>query len=236
MTVGDLTPPERHFSVFLKDITSNIDWTDIDDVIDAFERRIKTWYFDPAQVLIEDMPGNEFIITNIGCILIDTLSQFRAGDENHDAKVFKAFTEKHFDNFDEKLPKVIPSDLVVASSHDVDTVSEAFYSGFRCGLAHSGTILAFGGHSLETDGKLHEVWFDPDNPLAHCYDNSTDEKYPFVIINPIQLINEIQSALDNYIKQLKGARDTSDIRKNFARKLEYDFGEYGTRLRQSLSE
>lgn len=236
MPVGDLTPPERHYSLFLKDITSNIDWTNIEEVIDAFERRIQTWYLDPAEILIDKMPGKEFIITNIGCILVDTLSQFREGAEAHDPKVFKGFTEEHFPDFDESLPKTIPSHLVVASIHEVDTVSEAFYSGFRCGLAHSGTILAFGGHSAETNGQLYEVHFEPDEPMGYCYDEETEERYPFVVMNPIRLIEEIEEAFREYLSRLRNAGDDSDLRRHFARKIEYDFGEYGTQLRNSLEQ
>lgn len=234
MPTGDLTPPDRHFSVFLKDITSNIDWWNFDEVLEAFRRRIKSWYLDPADILIEEMPGKEFIITNIGCILVDTISQFRTGSEAHDPTVFKKFTEEHFEDFGTDLPRTIPSDLVVASTHEVDTVSEAFYSGFRCGLAHSGTILAFGGHSLDTDGKLHEVWFDRNDPMRYCYDREHDEKYPFVVINPVQLIEELKVAIDEYILELQEAGDSSILRENFARKLQFDFGEYGTRLLESL--
>jgi hypothetical protein len=236
LPVGDLTPPERHYSLFWKDLTSNIDWTNIEEVIDAFERRIRSWYLDPADILIEQMPGKEFIITNIGCILADTISQFREGAEAHNAQVFKGFTEEHFPDFDEPLSKTIPSHLVVASIHEVDTVSEAFYSGFRCGLAHSGTILAFGGHSVDTDGQLYEVHFEPDEPMRHCYDEETDEKYPFVVINPIRLIEEIEEAFMEYLFRLRNADDDSELRHNFARKIQYDFGEYGTRLRESLEQ
>lgn len=236
MPVGDLTPPDRHFSVFLKDITSNIDWTNFSEVLEAFERRVRTWYLDPAEILIEEMPGKEFIITNIGCILVDTLSQFREGNEDHDAKVFKSFAEDHFPEFDAPLPKTIPSHLVVGSIHEVDSVSEAFYSGFRCGLAHSGTILAFGGHSGDTNGKLYEIWFDKDDPMAHCYDEKTEEKYPFVVINPERLIEEIKKALYQYLEALEDAGDASKLRQNFARKIKYDFGRPGEKLLESLSE
>ncbi len=232
MAVGDLTPPDRHFSLFLKDITSNIDWTNPSKVIDAFERRVTTWYIEPAEILIDEMPGKEFIITNIGCIIVDMLSQFRAGDEDHDPKVFKGFTEKHFPNFDQPLPQVIPSDLVVGSIHEVDTVSEAFYSGFRCGLAHSGTVLAYGGHSTDTEG-LYEIWFDPEIPSRHCYDRQTDKKYPFVLINPVELIELIKEAFDSYLEKLRDPTKT-ELRRNFALKIEYDFGEYGRQLRESL--
>jgi hypothetical protein len=232
VAVGDLTPPDRHFSLFLKDITSNIDWTNPPEVIDAFERRVTTWYLEPAEILIDEMPGKEFIITNIGCILVDTLSQFRAGDEDHDPKVFKGWTETHFPDFGRALPKVIPSHLVVGSIHEVDTVSEAFYSGFRCGLAHSGTVLAFGGHSTDTE-DLYEIWFDPENPSQHCYDRETDEKYPFVLLNPVELIERIKDAFELYLTELRDP-DQKQLRQNFARKIEYDFGEYGTELRQSL--
>lgn len=234
MPVGDLTPPERHFSLFLKDIVSNIDWSNIDEVIDAFERRIQSWYLDPAEILIDEMPGNGSIITNIGCILVDTLSQFRHGKDSHDAPVYKAFTEEHFPDFDHPMPKVIPSHLVVGSNYDVDTVSEAFYSGFRCGLAHSGTILAFGGHSMGTDGELYKISFDREDSMAHCYDQETGEKYPFLIINPERLIAETESALNHYLEALRSAGDEDPIRRNFAKKIEYDFGEYGSRLLNSL--
>jgi hypothetical protein len=180
------------------------------------------------------MPGNEFIITNIGCILVDTISQFREGAEAHDPKVFKSFTEDHFPNFDKELPKTIPDDLVVASIHEVDTVSEAFYSGFRCGLAHSGTVLAFGGHAVETDGNLYEIRFDPNHAPSYCYNKETGEKYPFIVINPMRLIEEIRSALATYLERLRDPDESEDLRWQFATKLEYDFGEYGKRLKESL--
>lgn len=236
MPVGNLTPPERHFSLYLKDIISNIDWDDIDDVIDSFERRIRSWYLEPAEILIDEMPGNDFIITNIGCTLVDTLAQFRTGREAHDAKEFKQFTEDHFPNFHKPLPKTIPSDLVVGSNHDVDTVSEAFYSGFRCGLTHSGTILAFGGHSGDTDGKLYQIWFDPEDSMAHCYDKSRKEAYPFVVLNPIRLIEEIEQALDAYLKNLRGAKNEDPLKQHFAKKLEFDFGDYGRKLKESIQD
>lgn len=233
MPVGDLTPPDRHFSVFLKDITSNIDWSDVHEVIDAFERRINHWYLEPANILIDEMPGKEFVITSIGSILVDTLSQFREGAEAHDPKVFKRFTEDYFPNFDRELPKKIPPHLVVGSNHEVDTVSEAFYSGFRSGLVHSGTVLAFGGHTDETDGEIFQVLFDRDDPMRHCHDKENGEKYPFILINPAYLIDEIESAFNQYLSNLR--RDGSkDLRENFAQKIEYDFGEYGKKLKKHI--
>jgi hypothetical protein len=236
MPVGDLTPPERHFSLFLKDLTSNINWHDVDEVIDAFERRIRSWYLEPAQILIDEMPGKEFIITNIGCTLVDTLSQFRTGKDAHDAQAYKEFTEDHFPDFEQELPKHIPSDLVVGSNYDVDTVSEAFYSGFRCGLTHSGTILAFGGHSVDTEGKLFQIWFDPDDSMAHCYDSEREEAYPFVVLNPTRLIDEIEDALKDYLSRLRTASNDDPLKQHFAQKITYDFGDYGRRLKESLDQ
>lgn len=175
---------------------------------------MQSWYLEPAEILIDEMPGKEFIITNIGCILVDALSQFQAGDEDHDPKVFKGFTETHFPDFDHALPKVIPSDLVVGSIHEVDTVSEAFYSGFRCGL----TVLAFGGHSTDTEG-LYEIWFDPETPSRHCYDRETGEKYPFVLLNPVELIELIKDVLESYLSRLRDPGET-ELRENFVQKIE----------------
>lgn len=97
----------------------NLNLSDFASVVDAFERRIKGWFFNPIEELLSDN-RDLFAATAIECMLVDAFAGFWFG--------VKESKGKHFVNF---LVKRMGINYQEA---------EKFYDRFRCGILHQTNI------------------------------------------------------------------------------------------------
>jgi len=145
---------------------SDVDWTKLDSVVDAFAERIGDWYLDPIRYLhkrrrthlppmvrrlLQRMgwqdPGHfAFTVMALDCLLIDALSQFVYGEMMSRGGLFRQFIRDHLPGFSGALsPRVkhygytfdTVSQLVVPAPPDTLNKLEAvIWNGFRCGILH----------------------------------------------------------------------------------------------------
>ena len=74
--VDQSSQASRYFSKEVR--YSQVDWSSLDQIVDAFRQRILDWYAEPAA----ELPKNghfAFAVMAFNCLLIDTLSQFVGG-------------------------------------------------------------------------------------------------------------------------------------------------------------
>lgn len=196
---------------------SDVDWSDFDAVVDAFQQRINNWYIDAATALADATGHHAFSIMAIDCLLIDTLSQFATGQLSSTANTFKSFISDHLANFNASLANPIQHD-----DHNrqatLTTVADVIYHGFRCGILHQAHIPLYGA-------------VDPGG--AHFNDaGSGTTKYaadgsdcPTLVVNPLRLLEDLKAYFSQYISDLKNTDPQFDaLRVNFKTKFSDSFG------------
>jgi len=96
----------------------DLNLSDFLSVVDAFERRIDGWFFEPIEQLLGDNK-NLFVITAIECMVVDALGGFWFGKDTT-GNVFR--------------------DFLVNRMNINPNVAEAFYKRFRNGILHQTNI------------------------------------------------------------------------------------------------
>lgn len=98
----------------------DLDLTNFQSVLQAFERRIQLWFFGPLEKLLVQ-EENLFVASAIECMLIDALSGFAQGVR----------ADTHKENFILFLQEKLNIEKRVA---------DEFYNRFRCGILHQTNI------------------------------------------------------------------------------------------------
>ncbi|MDA0832903.1 MAG: hypothetical protein O2931_01680 [Planctomycetota bacterium] len=199
------------------DLYSAIDWSDFNVVVTAFEERINNWYLEPATELANATGHYAFSIMAINCLLIDTFSQFAAGQLSSSASTFKSFVSKNLPNFNATLTATI--------SHDdhsrkitLSTVADVVYHGFRCGILHQAHIPLYGG-IVPGGAPFNEM---ASGQTIYSADGSA---CPTVSINPLQMLDDLKTYFADYICNLKNTAPQFDtLRNNFRLKFTDSFG------------
>lgn len=211
--VDPVAQASRHFSKEIK--YSQITWSKLDQVVDAFRQRIADWYLDPANELAKN--GHfAFSVMALNCLLIDTLSQFEAGIDSSDRSKFKGFIRT-------RLPSAYSQPVTPNIRHEdgrsavVEDVADALYHGFRCGILHTAHITPYGGVD---PGASTPVRVEPSGKVKYK-DTGTD--CPSVIINPLILLKDVTAAFEKYIRELMDPSKTA-LRDNFKKKFSTSFG------------
>ena len=214
---------------------SQIDETSLQNVLEAFEKRIDQWYMEPIR-LLRSQPGQHgaFAAMSICCLLIDCLCQFEAGKVVANRTLYKKYIQKRLPHYDRPIdpPIVFPKidsracDYQRNASGDIRTqniqnVSEALYSVFRCGILHSAHAPLCGvisGHNTRrfSVGK---------KSLAKYGEIGTEgEPCPVVVIDPWKLFDEIERAFQDHLARIRSAKPTAAVRKRFNTKFADCFG------------
>lgn len=196
---------------------SAIDWFDFDAVVTAFEARINNWYLEPATELANATGHFAFSIMAINCLLIDTFSQFAAGQLGSSAGTFKSFISNNLPNFS--------ADLTDTISHDdhnrqttLATVADVVYHAFRCGILHQAHIPLYGG--IDPGGAPFQE--AASGLTTYSVDGSA---CPTVSINPLLLLDDLKTYFAGYIHNLKNNDTQFDtLRTNFKVKFTDSFG------------
>lgn len=198
----------------------DIDWFDLDTVVTAFETRIGSWYFKPADELAQ-LPGGHyaFSIMAIDCLLIDTFSQFATGMLESRQGIFKQFVRDNLPNFSAQLSYPIDHlDHRRNGPKQLKRLEEVLYHGFRCGILHEAHIPLYG--SIDPSGPHFR-----ETPSGLATYASTGADCPNVTINPLLLLGDLKSYFASYVVRLKST-DTQDepLRKKFKVKFSDSFG------------
>lgn len=104
-----------------------IDWSDKDNVIDAFQDRVKELYLKPTEQL--DINKHPFATGVMCSAIIDLLTRIDSGKEEITKHDFKNWLASNIQDFAKS-----------SSIKELQTLAMRFYIDFRCGLVHEGRI------------------------------------------------------------------------------------------------
>jgi hypothetical protein len=242
------TPARGHFTKHTEYYEVLQDRGDLRKIVDHFERRLRGWYIEPIEVLLEanvsgwrmklarylarrDEGGHySFSVAAMSCLLIDTLSQFEKGKLESDRGVFKDFVRRNLPNYAAPLTPTIdgyqpPRNSGGALRHHVlSDIADVLYSGFRCGILH------------EAHAPLY-CWISPGNDPPTVETNgyatygsgatssTSGNDCPTVKLQPGHLFNEVMSYFRDYLSNLKNSSPINDqLRDDFKTKFSHSFG------------
>ena len=196
--VQEAARANRYFSKEVR--YSQIDWSRLDSIVQAYRQRIYDWYLDPARELAKNIHF-AFSVMALNCLLIDTLSQFVSGTDSSTAEGFKQFIR-------DRLPDRYSSKLETPIHHDdgkkktkLKDVADVIYHGFRCGILHQAHITPYGGIDPSNDAAVRFGLF---GLLRY---KPTGTECPSVILNPRTLLDDLQRAFDVYLEELNDGRE-----------------------------
>jgi hypothetical protein len=213
--VDEAAQARRYFSSKVR--YSEIDWSNLDQIVDAYRQRIEDWYFDPARELAKNIHF-AFSVMALNCLLIDTMSQFVAGIDSSSKKKFIEFIRN-------RLPGMYSCVMRSTIRHyDVrpailKDVAEVLYYGFRCGILHQAHIPPYGGVDPGADPPVR---VDVSGLVKYT---GSGADCPSVIINPLKLLGQLGAAFEVYLQELKDRDPKNDqLRENFKKKFSASFG------------
>ncbi|KKM69515.1 hypothetical protein LCGC14_1450010 [marine sediment metagenome] len=210
----------RHFNKSNQIIM--LDKLSIQQIIRMFRTRIKDWYIKPGKILSDKKfhLHFDFVLINLCCIIIDTMSQYYFDAARSTGDIFKKFLRKEFPEFRTKLD---PTKLVTfydgtrkyrkfrnikpLKNHDY---AWGFYKAFRNGIVHNGLVLPFGRHNRS----------DKNNQIISSSWGKFNQNIELKV-NPQLLFKNVKKSFRKYIRQL---RISKTLQKRFQNKLYRDFG------------
>ncbi|HEX3526145.1 MAG TPA: hypothetical protein VH988_03685 [Thermoanaerobaculia bacterium] len=196
---------------------SQIDWSNLDRIVDSYRQRIQDWYFGPAKELAKNWDF-AFSVMALNCLLIDTLSQYVAGRESSRSNDFTEFIRK-------RLPRDYSCKLKTKIQHydgreekTLKDVASVLYYGFRCGILHLAHIPPYCGVAQEAK-PVREV-------PGHVKYKKSGTCCPSIIVNPLTLLKDLEETFEAYLGNLKDRDQKNDhLRANFKEKFSSSFGE-----------
>lgn len=213
-------PPTARASRFFSStrLYSDIDWQTLDQIVDAFGRRIREWYVEPATALAANIHF-AFSVMALNCMLIDTVSQFVEGQNSSSRTAFKEFIRTRLRK---DYSQSLPTPIIHHEGNRTDTlkdVADVLYHGFRCGIVHQAHVLPYGG---VVPHREPPVDFVSSGPVEYAVSGAP---CPYVVVAPITLLADVSRALDNYLDSLHDRDAGYDpLRANFKRKFSNSFG------------
>jgi hypothetical protein len=197
---------------------SQIDWSNLDQVVDAFRQRIHDWYLDPAKELAKNIHF-AFSVMALNCLLIDALSQFVSGKQASEATEFKQFVRM-------RMPGTYSSPLPTTIQHDdgkrkhvLSDVADVLYHGFRCGILHQAHMSPYCGIAPNARDPVH---IEASGMLKY---KSSGADCPAVIIDPLALLEDLLKSFEAYVGELKDRDPRHDaLRAKFKNKFSSSFG------------
>lgn len=196
---------------------ADIDWNSLDQIVDAFERRLLDWYFDPAKELAKNVHF-AFAVMALNCLLIDTLSQFAYGNASSSPAAFKQFIRDNLPQYSGRLLKPI-------QHHDgnrtcsLADVADVLYHGYRCGILHQAHISPYG---LIDPGASQAVRQSPSGYVKY---KSSGSDCAAVVVNPRALLEDLSGVFEGYLRDLKNPDPRhGPLRTKFKDKFSRSFG------------
>lgn len=194
------------------------DYTYKKSIID-FENRVEKWYFSVAERIAvinsseEGLSGANFSVLMFDCMIIDLLSQYYYGLEKSKGCKFKSFFDTKLNNYNKKIDPSIRSCSFrgnIWKPEEIQTIADALWHGFRCGVLHSGRILEY--------GRINEKFETAINITPWESDDSKQD----ITINAFSLLKELKKVFKNYIDDLKNNHNQE--KQNFIKKFRFDYG------------
>lgn len=215
---------------------SEIDWSNLDAVTTAVEKRFRWWYIRPAQNVVQDAAGNGghygFGQVLLTCPIIDMLSQYQYGLPGSRGEAFKDFVDEHFPDFagagqpninletlkfkyDSTLKTA--TDIAPANDRPIESFADALYSGYRCGGLHENhvgiyAVIGGGGPVVRPLPGL-ATYSDDNSPCDGVFLN-----------NGALLVRTIE-IFETYFSNLRDRDPVHDeLRRRFKQKMLWSFG------------
>ncbi len=178
-------------------------------MVDAFEDRIRDWYIEPIEILLEKRLGQtlrkivrwlasrqegghySFAIASMTCLLIDALSQFRYGKLTSDGAIFKQFVKDDLRSYKVTLPNSILhyEDKHTPNGKELKELADVLWNGFRCGFlrqAHAplycGVVPGNSAPRIEAKHATYGFRGGRSQPGLDC---------PVVVLQPEHLFDEV---------------------------------------------
>ena len=221
--------PHGHYAMYYRPVLTNrifspgvlysaIDWQSLRKVVEAFDRRIREWYVQPARALESTSGHYAFAVMALNCLLIDTLSQFFSGEPESKRSVFLSFVRSKLPAFSQTLS--VPIKRLAGRNRNpatLDDVAQVLYFGFRCGILHEAHVPLYGAISgLPTPVQVEAAGNAQYADGSDC---------PTVIVDPHQLLDALDRVLEQYISDLLNSDPAhNDLRAAFKAKFASSFG------------
>lgn len=213
----EIPQPARQRRMFSKVVRySEIDWGNLEEIIQAYRTRILDWYLEPAEELAKN-PHFAFSVMALSCLLIETLGQFVFDQPGRGS--FKSLIRG-------RLPARYSAKLQVQIEHldgdhsiTLEDVADVIYHAFRCGILHQAHMPPYAGvdPGLETPVEVRA--------LGLVRYKSSGANCPSVILNPLSLLADLRSAFEAYLGELTDpATKYLHLRKNFKSRFTTSFG------------
>ena len=233
---------ERYFTRQRKYDEVERDRNDLGKMADAFEERIRNWYVEPIEVLLETRMSDwrkrlcrwlvrrqdgghySFTIAAMTCLLIDALSQFEAGLAEGTNGSFKAFVKQHLPSYGASLTPAIDGYRPPSKCQPLSNLADVLYHGFRCGILHQAHAPLYCG--IVPGKSPPRVEYTRHAKYAAGAVNSTvGSDCPVVVLYPEHLFDEVMAFFSSYLKNIKDKNPAYDaVRDKFKWKFSDSFG------------
>lgn len=215
---------------------------DLGKMVDAFEERIRNWYVEPIEVLLESGLGEcrkrigrwvarrqdgghyAFTVAAMACLLIDALSQFEAGLPEGTNASFKAFVRGNLPSYGALLKPAIDGYRPPSKVQPLVDMADVLYHGFRCGILHQAHAPLYcgivpGKSPPKVEYTRHATY------AAGATHSTVGADCPVVVLYPEHLLDEVMTFFSMYLKNLKDKAPIFDgLRDRFKFKFSDSFG------------
>ncbi|HVA45032.1 MAG TPA: hypothetical protein VNH11_01490 [Pirellulales bacterium] len=234
-------PSERYFERDRK--YAEINWTYFPGIVDAFERRIRGWYIEPIEILLErgvnrhvrrvvcclanrhDGGHYSFAVMAMTCLLIDTLSQFQRGLLKATTSAFKAFVIHDLPSYNVTIsPAIDDYGRGAGDPKQLSNIADVLYTGFRCGILHQAHAPLYCGIR---PGNVPPIIEPTDHAkyAAGATKSTVGGDCAVVVIYPEHLFDEVMSFFAKYLSKLKDSDSKNNqLRDDFKKKFADSFG------------
>jgi hypothetical protein len=209
--------PIKNARLFTKKIRyDQIDWNNWPTVIRRFKQQLYWWYVNPIKRLRKSSAHNGFAVVALGCVLLDAMSQYRAGIEQSTGRAFKEFVRTNLPSDGGRFPVPIRIwDEKQGRERQAVDFADVLWSGFRCGILHEAHVPLYG-----------RLWGIPSvfdfNGRGFATYADTGAPCPTVNLNPGQFADEVIAAFDKFIADLK--HPNAQLRAAFRKKFLISYG------------
>lgn len=223
---------------------NEITWSAFAEVVDAFDRRIRGWYMEPIELLMErgtrkwskclvrwligrqDGGHYSFTVMAMTCALIDTLSQYRYGLLASDGPQFVKFVNSHLPSYSGVLPVSLRhyDNKFSPNGKPLRGYAEVLWNGFRCGILHQTHAPLYcgvvpGNEPPSVEATNHAKY------AAGAGASFAGSDCPVVVIRPEHLYGEVTAFFTGYLRDLKDkALQHNPLRDDFKKKFADSFG------------
>lgn len=250
-TLAPFYEPVKCQRFFERDrLYSDINWSDFQDILKAWERRINGWYIEPIDAMLgRDLTGwrlwiferltprphsghYAFAVMSMTCLLIDALSQYKFGELSSEGRHFKRFINECLPSYGGELPAELwhYDHKFSANGRRLTEYSEVLWNGYRCGILHQAHAPLYcgiipGSSPPQFEATNHARYGAGATNLAA---NQVGTDCPVTIICPEHLFDEVRTFLSGYLQELADPNPEHDgvtgLRTSFKKKFSDSFG------------